>query len=142
MAAPLGASAASVSLWRTLEGEQDDAGLKALGGDRRCGRIEAKGARLVFPLPYSPDFNPIENALATLKASLFKAAERTVTGLWRAIGKIIEPFTPAECAHDFAAAGYDPDVYDSALGSVDIHLRVRSEATRCMAVRKLVSVLS
>ena len=36
-----GVSAASVSRWRTLERNQGDARPKALGGDRRSGRIEA-----------------------------------------------------------------------------------------------------
>ena len=36
-----GVSAASVSRWRTREREQGDASPKALGGDRRSGRIEA-----------------------------------------------------------------------------------------------------
>jgi transposase len=71
--------------------------------------IEAVGARLLFLPPYSPDFNPIENAFARLKAMLRKAAERTVEGLWSAIGRIVETFSPAECANYFAAAGYDPD---------------------------------
>ena len=38
-----GVSAASVSRWRHLEREQGDARPKALGGDRRSGRIEAHG---------------------------------------------------------------------------------------------------
>ena len=59
--------------------------------------------------PYSPDFNPIENAFAKLKALLRKAAERTVEGLWAAIGRLIDLFTPQECANYFTAAGYDPD---------------------------------
>ena len=71
--------------------------------------IEAAGAKLLYLPPYSPDFNPIENAFAKLKALLRKAAERTVDGLWNAIGRIIDLFTPAECANYFAAAGYDPD---------------------------------
>jgi transposase len=71
--------------------------------------IEAAGAGLLFLPPYSPDFNPIENAFAKLKALLRKAAERTVSGLWNAIGRILDTFTPAECAHYFAAAGYDAD---------------------------------
>jgi transposase len=58
-------------------------------------------------LPYSLDFNPIENAFAKLKAHLRKSAERTVDGLWNAIGRIIDLFTPAECANYFKAAGYD-----------------------------------
>jgi transposase len=48
--------------------------------------IEARGARLAFLPPYSPDFNPIEMAFAKLKALLRTAAGRTVDGLWNAIG--------------------------------------------------------
>jgi len=71
--------------------------------------IEAKGARLRFLPPYSPDFNPIEMAFAKLKALLRKAAERTVDGLWTTIGRLVDIFTPRECANYFAAAGYGPD---------------------------------
>jgi len=71
--------------------------------------IEAAGAELRFLPPYSPDFNPIEKAFAKLKALLRNAAERTVDGLWRTIGTLIDPFTPAECANFFTAAGYEPE---------------------------------
>ena len=71
--------------------------------------IEAAGASLLYLPPYSPDFNPIENAFAKLKAMLRNAAERSIEGLWRTIGRIIETFTPAECANYSAAAGYDAD---------------------------------
>jgi transposase len=71
--------------------------------------IEAAGASLLYLPPYSPEFNPIENAFAKLKAMLRKAAARTVDGLWTAIGRIIDTFTPAECANYFSTAGYDPD---------------------------------
>ena len=71
--------------------------------------IIAAGAEVRFLPPYSPDFNPIENAFAKLKALLRKAGERTVDGLWNAIGSIIDQFTPAECRNFFAAAGYEPD---------------------------------
>ena len=71
--------------------------------------IEARGAQLRFLPPYSPDFNPIEMAFAKLKALLRKAAERTVDGLWAAIGRFIDVFTPQECTNYFAAAGYDAD---------------------------------
>jgi len=37
--------------------------------------IEAAGARLLYLPPYSPDFNPIEQLFAKLKAALRKAAE-------------------------------------------------------------------
>ena len=71
--------------------------------------IEERGAELRFLPPYSPDFNPIEMAFAKLKALLRKAAERTVDGLWNAIGRLVDVFTPHECANYFSAAGYDAD---------------------------------
>jgi transposase len=71
--------------------------------------ITAASASLIYLPPYSPDFNPIENAFSKLKALLRKAAERTVDGLWSTIGGLIDLFTPQECANYFAAAGYDPD---------------------------------
>lgn len=69
--------------------------------------IEAAGASLVYLPPYSPDFNPIENAFSKLKAHLRKAEQRTVAGLWDAIGRIVDLFTPTECINFFASAGYD-----------------------------------
>ena len=71
--------------------------------------IETAGAELLYLPPYSPDFNPIENAFAKLKAMLRKAAARTIDSLWSAIGRIIDTFNPTECTNYFAAAGYDPD---------------------------------
>jgi transposase len=38
--------------------------------------IETAGAKLLYLTPYSPDFNPIENAFAKLKALLRNEAER------------------------------------------------------------------
>jgi transposase len=76
-------------------------------GPRARELIEAAGASLRYLRPYSPDFNPIENAFAKLKALLRKAAERTVEGLWSTIGRLLDAFTPAECSNYFAAAGYD-----------------------------------
>lgn len=76
-------------------------------GDKVRDLIEAAGATLRFLPPYSPDFNPIENAFAKLKALLRKAAERTVDALWTTIGHLIDQFTPTECRNYFAAAGYD-----------------------------------
>jgi len=70
--------------------------------------IEAAGASLLYLPPYSPDFNPIEKLFAKFKALLRKAAERTVEGLWSAIGKTLERITPRECANYFEAAGYEP----------------------------------
>jgi transposase len=83
--------------------------LPAHKGSRVRAAIEAAGANLRYLPPYSPDFNPIENAFAKLKALLRRAAERTVEGLWRLIGQLIDTFTASECANYFTAAGYDPD---------------------------------
>ena len=70
--------------------------------------IEAAGARMLFLPPYSPDFNPIEKAFSKLKALLRKAAERTVTGLWDRIGKLIDLVEPQEARNFFISCGYDP----------------------------------
>ena len=68
--------------------------------------IEARDAKLRYLPPYSPDLNPIEQAFAKLKALLRKAAERTVDGLWNAIGKLLDLFPPAECANYLVNSGY------------------------------------
>ncbi len=70
--------------------------------------IEAAGCELHYLPPYSPDFNPIEMAFSKLKALLRKTAERTISGLWDAIGRLLDLFRPDECRNYFNAAGYDP----------------------------------
>jgi transposase len=50
-----GVSAASVSRWRTRERQQGDARPKALGGDRRSGRIEAHQETILAMLTGTPD---------------------------------------------------------------------------------------
>jgi transposase len=70
--------------------------------------IEARGATLLYLPPYSPDFNPIEQAFAKLKALLRKAAPRTVPDLWAAIAEILKTFTATECQNYFVNSGYDP----------------------------------
>jgi transposase len=68
--------------------------------------IEACGATLVLLPPYSPDFNPIENAYGKFKSLLRKAAARSVEALEVAIADAFHAFTPQECANYFANAGY------------------------------------
>ena len=68
--------------------------------------IEAAGASLRYLPPYSPDLNPIELLFAKLKALLRKAAERSIADLWHRIGKLLDAFTPAECAAYLRHAGY------------------------------------
>ena len=71
--------------------------------------IQAAGAELRFLPPYSPDFNPIEQAFAKLKALMRKAAARTKEVLWNKVGEILDAFNPDECANYFTAAGYEPE---------------------------------
>jgi len=68
--------------------------------------IEAAGAKLLYLPPYSPDFNPIEQLFAKLKALLRKAAERSVEALWNRIAVLLNAFPPDECANYFRNAGY------------------------------------
>jgi transposase len=68
--------------------------------------IEAAGAELLYLPPYSPDFNPIEQLFAKLKALLRKAAERSVEALWNHIARRLKAFQPNECANYFRNAGY------------------------------------
>jgi transposase len=68
--------------------------------------IRTAGARLFFLPPYSPDLNPIEQVFAKLKTLLRKAEERTIEGVWTCIGRLLEDFTPVECANYLRNAGY------------------------------------
>ncbi|MDH5626633.1 MAG: transposase, partial [Nitrospira sp.] len=56
--------------------------------------------------PYSPDFNPIEQAFSKLKALLRKTAARSIEALWNAIGRIVTAFSAEECKNYFAHSGY------------------------------------
>jgi transposase len=68
--------------------------------------IEAKGARLRFLPPYSPDLNPIEQAFAKIKHWMRAAQKRTVDETWRHIGTLVDTIKPDECANYFTNAGY------------------------------------
>jgi transposase len=68
--------------------------------------IRKVGARAVYLPPYSPDFNPIEQAFAKLKWLLRSAAQRTIDGLHQAIAEALERFSPAECRNYFRNSGY------------------------------------
>ncbi|MGX5851963.1 transposase, partial [Mesorhizobium sp. PL10] len=77
----------------------------------RCckGRQRAGKIALTFLPPYSPDFNPIENAFSKLKSILRKAAARNIPELWDAIRDALPRFTAEECTNYFCAAGYEPE---------------------------------
>jgi len=82
----------------------DNASVHKVAGVREA--IEARGATLIYLPPYSPDLNPIEMAFSKLKALLRKAAERTVPGLIRLIGKLMKEFSSKECRNFLLHAGY------------------------------------
>ena len=71
--------------------------------------IEAAGAKLLFLPPYSPDFNPIEQAFSKFKRLLQTAAERNVSSLWKACGQLIERFSENECNNYIRNCGYRYD---------------------------------
>ncbi len=71
--------------------------------------IEEARALLLYLPPYSPDFNPIEQAFSKLKALLRKAAARTKEALWQAITEALDAFSPQDCVGFFKNSGYEPE---------------------------------
>lgn len=68
--------------------------------------IAAAGAKLLYLPPYSPGFNPIEQAFSKFKRLLQSAGERTVEGLWQTCGRLVERFTEIECRNYIRHAEY------------------------------------
>ena len=68
--------------------------------------IEAVGAQLRFLPPYSPDFNPIEQAFAKLKAFLRAARPRTFDQVLALVAAAIDLFRPDECRNYIRHSGY------------------------------------
>lgn len=68
--------------------------------------LEAVGARLRFLPPYSPDFNPIEQAFAKLKAFLRAARPRTFDHVNALVATALTLYTPTECANYIRNCGY------------------------------------
>lgn len=68
--------------------------------------IEAAGCRLRFLPPYSPDFNPIEEAWSKLKTLLRTAGARTRDALDAAIRDALDRITAADARGWFGHCGY------------------------------------
>jgi transposase len=68
--------------------------------------IRARGAKLRFLPPYSPEFNPIEEAWSKLKAILRVASARTIAALVVAIGDAFRAISRRDCRGWFTHAGY------------------------------------
>ena len=69
-------------------------------------KIEARGARLLYLPPYSPDFNPIEQIWSKVKQYLRSAKARTVEALDQAVGDALNAVTAENTAGCFAGCGY------------------------------------
>jgi transposase len=68
--------------------------------------IEARGAELWFLPAYSPDYNPIEEAFAKVKALLRSAAARDHEALAAAIWAALRAITPADARGFATHCGY------------------------------------
>jgi len=68
--------------------------------------VEAKGARLVFLPPYSPDLNPIERCWSKIKTALRAAKARTREALEEAIKQAIAAVTESDARAWFKHCGY------------------------------------
>jgi transposase len=68
--------------------------------------IAATGAELLYLPPYSPDFNPIEQAWSKLKQCLRTAKARTAEALQQAITEALAAITADNAAAWFQHCGY------------------------------------
>ena len=68
--------------------------------------VEARGARVLYLPPYSPDLNPIELVFSKFKWLLRSQGCRSVESLWETCGQLLDRFSPSECANYFRHCGY------------------------------------
>ncbi len=68
--------------------------------------IERRGASLLYLPPYSPDFNPIEQAWSKLKQLLRGVKARLLDQLEPALERAIAAITPADARAFFQHCGY------------------------------------
>jgi len=68
--------------------------------------IEARGARLLYLPPYSPDLNPIEQAWSKIKQVLRSLKARTAETLDHALAEALKTITAENAVAWFAHCGY------------------------------------
>src|SRR3954465_9676943 len=68
--------------------------------------IEARDCEVLFLPPYSPDYNPIEEAFSKIKGLLRKVQARTREALIEALGAAISAVTAEDAAGFFEHCGY------------------------------------
>ena len=80
--------------------------LTAHKGERIRELIEQRGCELLYLPPYSPDFNPIEEAFAKIKGLLRKAEARSREALLEAMGTAISALGTEDARGFFEHCGY------------------------------------
>jgi transposase len=68
--------------------------------------LAARGCRVLFLPPYSPDFAPIEQAFSKLKTALRRSGARTREALEAAIAAALATITATDARAWFAHCGY------------------------------------
>ena len=68
--------------------------------------IEGVGAEILYLPPYSPDFNPIEEAFSKIKNLIRKAGARVREALVEAIGEALCEVTEEDARAFFEHCGY------------------------------------
>ena len=71
--------------------------------------LAERDARVLYLPPYSPDFNPIEQAFSQIKAKLRHKQLRTMDELWHAFGQSLDWVTTTHAANYFRNSGYSPE---------------------------------
>ncbi len=82
----------------------DNLGAHKVKGVRET--VEAKGAKLIYLPPYSPDLNPIEKCWSKIKTYLRAAKARTREALEKALKEALMLITVEDAAGWFASCGY------------------------------------
>lgn len=80
--------------------------LSAHKGERVKEIIEERGCELLYLPPYSPDFNPIEQAFSKVKGLMRRAEARTRESLIEAMGWALEAVTDRDAREFFGHCGY------------------------------------
>lgn len=80
--------------------------LAAHKGDRVRELVEERGCEVLFLPPYSPDYNPIEEAFSKIKTLLRKAGARTREALVEALGWALDAVTARDAEGFFEHCGY------------------------------------
>ena len=68
--------------------------------------IEGRDCKLMYLPPYSPDFNPIEEAFSKVKSILRKAEARTYSALIEAMGRALGAVSLSDARGFFEHSGY------------------------------------